>query len=259
MTGLAQDVARSSGRSTQRTAHQRRHHHGHAFPPPSETPPGLILPDATGRVEPDSNPFGVAGQWHPFGDFLDATTSKPPGVCQGAGYAEAQCSQLTRPNIALPGFPNVAGSMCATGSTAEVLLVDGLPDWAHLWGTGIGVTLADPIAGATPDTFDAASHGIVGISFEIDNVPAGLRVLFPTPSDLVPLGPDYWGAAEFFPPSPVVAGTNLVPFSEVQSPEAMPRGLDTTRLLEIGFLVPSVEFVRQDFGFCVSNLQLIRE
>jgi hypothetical protein len=259
-TDSTRDVARPSGRSPYRSAHQRRHHHhGQGSPPPSETLPGLLLPDATGRVAPDTNPFGVAGQWYAFGDFLDATSGKPPGVCQAAGYADAQCSQLTQPNVALPGFPNVAGSMCTTGSTAEVLLVDGLPDWAHLWGTGIGVTLADPVAGETPGTFDASSHGIVGISFDIDNVPAGLRIAFPTPSDLVPLGPDYWGAGEFFPPSPVVAGTNLVPFREVQSPEATPRALDTTQLIEIEFLVPSIELVRQNFGFCVSNLQLLVE
>ena len=259
-TDSTREVARASGRSPYRSAHQRRHHgHGHGAPAPSETPPGLLLPDATGRLAPDTNPFGVAGQWHAIGDFLDAATSKPPGVCQAAGYADAQCSQLTRPNVALPGFANVAGSMCATGSTAEVLSVAGLPDWAHLWGTGIAVTLADPVDGETPGTYDASSHGIVGISFNIDNVPAGLRIAFPTPSDLVPLGPDYWGAGEFFPASPVVAGTNLVPFREVQSPEATPRALDTTQLLEISFIVPSIELTRQNFGFCISHLQLLLE
>jgi hypothetical protein len=106
--------------------------------------------------------------------------------------------------------------------------------------------------------FDATAHGVTGIAFDLDRVPdAGLRVLFPTPSDAVALGPDYWGAAEYYLPSPVQIGTNVVPLSEVFSPEAVPTPLDTHGLTQIGFLVASNPAARTNFSFCVSNLRLL--
>jgi hypothetical protein len=250
-----ENVASAATQSSDGSGHREGRHDGHGTPPPTATPV-LLPPDTTGRVASDTNSLGIEGHWRVFGDFLGAD-GKPPGICQTGGYAEADCSRVTGPGFTLPGFPKVAGSVCTTGSTARVLLVDGAPDYGHLWGTGVGLRLAALSAAGALEGFDASRHGVVGISFDIDHVPGELRVVFPTPTDPVPLGPDYWGAAEFYPPSPVVAGTNVVLFSEVQSPEPTPRALDTTQLLEIGFQIPSNPQARQSFSFCISNLQLL--
>lgn len=240
-----------------RAGGRHAHHQGQHTPP---TEPGSVplQPDASGRIDADSNSLSVEGQWRVFADSY-GPNGRPPGVCQAAGYLDSECSLATAPDSTALGFPNAGGVLCTEGSTAQVLYVNGSPDYAHMWGIGIGVSLAEP-EGAARGVFDASARRVAGISFDIDNVPsAGLRVLVDTPSDPETLGPSYWGAAEFFPPSPVVAGTNLVPFDEVVSPEAAPRALDTTQLLSIGFLVPANEFTRTSFGYCISHLELLLE
>jgi hypothetical protein len=150
--------------------------------------------------------------------------------------------------------------MCTTGSPAVVLAVDGALDYLDMWGIGIALSLSDAGDGTDAGTFDATAHGAVGISFDIDSIPdAGLRVLFPTPLDRPAIGPSYWGAADQFPASPVQVGTNVVLFTDVQSPETIPEPLDLTQVQEVGFLVPSNPVARVDFGYCISNLKLLLE
>jgi hypothetical protein len=217
-----------------------------------------ITPDASGRVEAASNPLGVEGQWHVLGDSY-AADGKPPGVCQAAGHTEDECSLASLPDRAVAGFPNVGGKLCTTGSTALVLTVDGQPDYANMWGIGIALSLADAGNGRPAGTYDADAHGVVGVSFEIDNVPPGLRVMFPTPADPLNVGPAYWSAAEFYPDSPVQVGTNVVSFRDVRSPDPTAPALDTSQLLQIGFLVSSSPVARTDFSYCISHLQLLVE
>ena len=217
-----------------------------------------IMPDSSGRVDASTNPLGVEGHWHVYADSYGAN-DKPPGGCQAAGHAEDECSVASLPDSSVPGFPNVDGKMCTTGSTAQVLLVDGQPDYAHMWGIGIGVSLADPGSGQPAGTYDADAHQVVGLSFEIDNVPPGLRVELPTPSDPPPFGASYWGADEYYSSSPVQVGTNVVFFEDVHSPDPTAPALDTTQLLQVGFLVSSNEVRRTDFSYCISNLKLIVE
>ena len=143
---------------------------------------------------------------------------------------------------------HVAAGLARSG--AQVLLVDGQPDYAHMWGIGIGVSLADPGSGQPAGTYDADAHQVVGLSFEIDNVPPGLRVELPTPSDPPPFGASYWGADEYYSSSPVQVGTNVVFFEDVHSPDPTAPALDTTQLLQVGFLVSSNEVRRTDFSYC---------
>ena len=261
----ASDKAKGSRHTRRWKQHHRgrRHHeprHDCPQPPDSPEPPNAVAltPDETGAVDANTNSFGIEGQWLVFADSYDVS-GDPPGVCQ-AVHDEAECSLISEPDPLAEGFPNSGGVMCTSGSTALVLpLGDGF-DYAHMWGAGIGLAFADASGGVPGGVFDAQSHHVIGISFDIDNIPeAGLRVVLPTPSDEVLLGPSYWGAAEFFPSSPVQVGTNVVMFTEVQSPEPVPQPLDTTQLQQIGFLVPSSQAVRTSFDYCISNLTLLVE
>jgi hypothetical protein len=217
-----------------------------------------ILPDASGRVEASTNPLGVDGQWHVYGDSY-GPNGKPPGVCQAAGHAEGECSLASQPDVTVSGFPNVSGKMCTTGSTAAVLTVNERPDYYNMWGIGIGLSLADPGNGQPAGTYDAQAHRVVGVSFEIDNVPPRMRVEVPTPSDPANFGASYWGANEYYPDSPVQAGTNVVLFRDVHSPDPTAPALDTTQLQQIGFLVSSMPELSLDFSYCISNLKLLVE
>ena len=217
-----------------------------------------ITPDASGRVEASTNPLGVEGQWHVYGDSYGAN-GKPPGVCQAAGHTEAECSLVSQPDVNVSGFPNAGGTMCTTGSTAAVLTVNDQPDYANMWGIGIALSLADAGNGQPAGTYDADAHRVVGVSFEIDNVPPRMRIELPTPSDPLNFGASYWGANEFYPDSPVQAGTNVVLFRDVHSPDPTAPALDTTQLQQIGFLVSSTPELRLGFSYCISNLKLLVE
>ena len=149
--------------------------------------------------------------------------------------------------------------MCTTGSTAAVLTVNDQPDYANMWGIGIALSLADAGNGQPAGTYDADAHRVVGVSFEIDNVPPRMRIELPTPSDPLNFGASYWGANEFYPDSPVQAGTNVVLFRDVHSPDPTAPALDTTQLQQIGFLVSSTPELRLGFSYCISNLKLLVE
>jgi hypothetical protein len=212
-----------------------------------------LTPDPSGRVEASTNALGVEGEWRVYADSY--TDGRPPGGCQAAGHADAECSLASLPDSSVPGFPNVGGQLCTTGSTAVVLTVDGQLDWGHMWGIGIGLGFT-----GAAGTFDADAHGVVGIAFDVDAIPSsGLRVEFPTPSDSVGFGASYWGADEFYPSSPVQVGTNVVLFRDVQSPDVTAPPFDRSQIQQIGFLVPSNPAVRIDFSYCISNIRLLLE
>jgi hypothetical protein len=219
-----------------------------------------IVPDATGWVSGSSNPLGIQGAWYAFADGYDYTGARD-GTCQTAGHDDAECSMLTAPIPAMP-FTNQGGVMCTAGTAKLILPIvgstDGSPDYANMWGVGIGLDFADSTAGAPKGVFDARAHQVIGVSFDLSDVPTGLRVAFPTPaSDAGTLGPDYWGATSIFPPSPAVKGTNTVLFDQVHSPEASPRPLDSTVLEGIQFLVASNTSSDTPLAYCVSNLKLL--
>jgi hypothetical protein len=228
-----------------------------------------IVPDATGWISGSSNSLGIQGPWYAYGDGYGSDGARLNGSCQTAGHADAECSVITAPVPAQP-FANSGGVMCTSGTSKVILTVGDKPvtdpsptaidppDYSHMWGDGIGFNLADPGTGGPTGIFNASAKKVIGVSFDINNVPPGLRVEFPTPtSDASTLGSDYWGATASYPPSPVVAGTNVILFSAVASPEATPVPLDTTILEAVQFLVPSNIGADQPFSYCVSNVKFV--
>ena len=137
---------------------------------------------------------------------------------------------------------------------------NGVPDFGSMWGAGMGFDLAGSgVPGDAKGVFNAQAHAVIGVSFDIDTVPStGLHVGFPTPaSDSSMLGPDYWGASQFFPNSPVVAGTNIVLLDQVRSPEATPQPLDVTQIESMQFLVPTNPIASGTFNYCISNVKVL--
>ena len=218
-----------------------------------------VTPDATGWIDASTNALGIFGAWYVFADGYGWDRLRD-GSCQAAGHADSECSVLTTPDPSLHSFPNTGGKMCTSGTTARVLMSNGGFDYADMWGAGMGFDLAGSAGlGATKGVFNAQAHAVIGVSFDIDTVPpTGLHVGFPTAaSDSGTLGPDYWGASGFYPNSPVVIGTNIVLFSQVQSPEAIPQPLDTTQIEAMQFLAPTNTFLSGTFGYCISNVKML--
>ena len=145
-----------------------------------------------------------------------------------------------------------------SGAVAQVLDLNGAPDYGDMFGTGMGFNLASTTTGET-GVFDAHAQRVIGIQFDLDTVPAaGLYVGFNTPaSDVGTLGPDYWGANGEFQRSPVVAGTNVVLFRDVQSPEATPQSIDVTQLESMQFQVRSSVAQSATFAYCISNVKAL--
>jgi len=148
--------------------------------------------------------------------------------------------------------------MCTSGTVSRVLDLNGAPDYANMFGTGIGFNLATTTNG-DPGIFDARAHRVTGVQFDLDSVPAaGLYVGFATPaSDAGSLGPEYWGANPAFQSSPVVAGTNTVLFSNVQSPGPDTVPIDVTQLESMQFQVRSSTTQSSTFAYCISNVKAL--
>jgi len=210
-----------------------------------------ITPDATGWVDKGMNEAGVQGAWYAYGDGAEGGV--PPGTCQKAGHADAECSVITTPAAGM--FTNVGGKMCTSGTVAKVLAMD----YANMWGAGIGLDLNNS-GGATAvkAEFDASAYK--GISFEIDTPPvAGLRVEFPSKeTEAGTAGGDFWGATKDYGNSPVVVGTNTVTWDLVKGPGATPHVFSPAHILSIQFHVPTNTTSSGAYSFCISNLKLLK-
>lgn len=174
-------------------------------PGPAPTPGSLVSPvdaDARGWVAPGTNDLGIQGFWFSYGDQYDA-----PQRCTGYGkhpedtgeHADGQCSFVGFPDPA-PAlwFPN-EGRLCTSGNGAKVVdCEDGVecpdkqPDYANMWGSGIGLDFGLAVDGdaasprrapASRATWNAAEHGVTGVSFDISwpdpTTKRYLRVEFP--------------------------------------------------------------------------------
>lgn len=244
-------------------------------------PSGITLvPDASGWVDrmAEGNTVGVQGTWYPYGDKYGVAKCTSVGLHQ-----PGECSTITSPDPLVAGFPNQDGNMCTEGETAVVLpcpagvpgCMAGSPDYSNMWGAGIGLDLnAEGGVGGAKLPWNAETHGVTGIAFELDVIPAGgLRVEFPivlpegghdagstlTTEDH-PDGSPYWGATPNFPPSPVRVGRNEVRFSSVTPPRTS-YNFDETKLLAIQFHVPAVTIgtTRSAYRFCIKNLTFLKD
>ena len=237
-------------------------------------PSGITLvPDASGWLDlmADGNTIGVQGAWYPYGDRYGVAKCTSVGMHQ-----PAECSSIATPDPLIPGFPNQAGNMCTEGETAVVLpcgsavpgCTAGSPDYSNMWGAGIGLDLnAEGGDAGAKLPWSAAEHGVTGIAFELDQIPAnGLRVEFPivlpdmTTTEDHADGSPYWGATSSFPPSPVTVGRNEVRFSAVTGPRTS-YTFDRTKILAIQFHVPAITVgtTRGAYRFCVKNLTFLKD
>jgi hypothetical protein len=262
-------------------------------------PTGTVLqPAADGWMDRLDvwNDAGIQGSWYPYGDQYGDGPDDSKCTVLGM-HMPSECSTITSP--APPpatGFPNTAGSMCTTGSVAQVLpcvgmLTDRCPncsgcpdfDYSTMWGAGIGFDInADKGEdGGMKHVWDPATamNGpYIGIEFTIDAPPLpGLRVEIPmlltdaeaamfnlppgTTTDSHPDGAAYWGAMESgtYPNSPVMAGVNRVLWTDIQPPKRGNYTFDPARMLGVQFHVPANTMSRGDYTFCISNVKLLRQ
>jgi hypothetical protein len=229
--------------------------------------PDVLFPGPTGYVD-DSATSGIVGGWYGYGDMW-GINGAPPGSCQTLGmFADPQCSSIAFP---MPSMfygdggtvatfpPNSTGAMCLAGTAAKVLTKGTIPDYADIWGIGIGLDFNN--MGGTRLPWDATLAHVTGFSFDITGVPpGGVRVEFPTTqttngfqdsysiivtgdghyqADLTTLGSDPHKLIPSFTP-----------------PTGMPEpAFDPTQLLSIQFHVPTNTTAAIAVPMmCVSNL-----
>jgi hypothetical protein len=220
------------------------------------------------------NTVGVQGAWYPYGDKYGVAKCTTVGM-----HTPEECSTITSPDPLIPGFPNTEGVMCTTGETAVVLpcgagvplCSPGDPDYSNMWGAGIGLDLnaegaADGGTGAK-HAYNPDLHGVVGIAFEIDEIPQPLlRVEFPmilpdeSSTEDHPDGSPYWDADSGYPPSPVEVGRNELRWDDVKSPREN-YAFDRTKILAIQFHVPAITSgsMRGAYHFCIKNLTFLTQ
>jgi hypothetical protein len=242
------------------------------------------------------NDVGIQGAWYPYGDQYGNRTSDAKCIRVGM-HTAAECSFIESPTpppaVGDPpttGFPNVGGEMCTKGEVAVIPMckpnvgTSGCPakDYANVWGAGIGFDFnankGPPEGDGAKRTWDPAPYNVIGVSFEITNVPlAGLRVEFPilltaeeataaslpagSTTDDHPDGAPYWGATSSFPKSPVVAGAvNTIKFATDVKPPRTNYAYVPNKMLGIQFHVPAVAAPpRSAYEFCIKNLTFLRE
>jgi len=257
----------------------------------------LIVPDASGWIERDTNPIGIQGAWYPYGDQYGI-----PGKCITVGlHPAAECSEIftpippplgTPPTETVGGFPNTGGEMCTTGATAIIkpcmpnVLTEGCPadDFSNMWGAGIGFDLnaAKGEDGGLKSVWPVPAD-IIGFTFEINAVPQAtkLRVEIPvaltdaeaaavglpngSTSDDHPKGAPYWGATSMYPPSNVVPGVNRVLWTDIKHPTGAIDLMTTplkARMLGIQFHTPAMAksaTAKGEFNYCVKNITFITQ
>ena len=211
----------------------------------------LLAPNAKGAVQ--DSVTGIVGFWYAYGDGL-GDNGMPPGSCETTGgFMPDQCSQVTSPQPGQP-FPPANGAMCLTGTGAQVLTgASGQPDYADIWGIGIGLDLNN--VNGTRAPYDAPDNHVVGFAFTITGVPAGgIRVEFPT-TDTDAAGNDPYAFEVYADGSYTVYENQLEP--AFAPPPGQPP-YETSDVLSIQFHVATnaAAPIPVD-GMCVSNLAAI--
>ncbi len=222
----------------------------------SDTP---LTVDSSGHVTSRAD-LGVSGDFYSISDSVGLDLMHASGDCELAGHAVAECANVITPPLSAGGVIDwsVGGLLCTSGTVEALLDVPGTPgtvDYASMWGAGMAFNFADNPSDRVP--FDASAHGVIGIAFDIDRVPArGLRVEFTTPSSAD--APDAWQPTSQNFTSPVQPGHNVVLFRDVTALSfyADQSSLDPTQLLAVQFHVPTTTSA-EDYQFCLHNLALV--
>jgi hypothetical protein len=217
-----------------------------------------LVPDPDGFVDiATTGDTGIQGAWYAYGDGIGAT-GMPPGDCQNAGHLDSECSKIETP---VGKFTNTAGKMCTKGTVAKIIGMTAMPlspDYAKIWGAGIGLDLNNPGGAVGKSAIDATAKGLKGIEFDLDMRPLpGLRVeVEATDTNGSEAGNDYWGATASYPPSPVMAGTNTITWDKFVGPKG--HVFSPSMLRGIQFHVPASTTAAGTYEFCISNMKVLK-
>jgi hypothetical protein len=182
-------------------------------------------------------------------------------------HPTAACSVITTPIPGMPFAPAGASlsQMCTSGTVAKVVEFGSPPalDYSNMFGAGIGLDLNNPgLDGGTGTKmpFDATSKMVIGISFDLDVVPAtGLRVEFPFGTSATAAG--VWKPNATTYASPVGAGHNILLFANVKQPAYVKMAdmvpFDPTTLTSIQFHIPTTSQAAAPYHFCIDKLALV--
>jgi hypothetical protein len=252
-----------------------------------------LVPGPDGWIDHEDvcNVLGIQGAWHVYGDGYDSVETHARCVAVGL-HDPSDCAEVTLPPPPPAwGFPNVSGVFHTEGASDALLpcpqglTTTGCPakDFVNMTGAGVALDFnADappPNGDGARQAWDPAAYGVLGVSFFIDEPPAGLRIEFPmllsdaeAAADAPPItsatpttdehsaGAPYWGADargdSRFPSSPVVAGENVVTWEQVSSPRSSAYDFDLHRIIGVRFHVPAG--VAVPYAFTIEHFRFVR-
>jgi hypothetical protein len=234
----------------------------------------------TGGVTGDggSNEVSVVGDWYAFGDGVgpnagvaDAGTDDTDSDCvKNGGFSPESCTQITTPTPGQPFLPTdpATNKYCTYGQAALVLNKNGSPDYADLWGGGIGLDFNPGRDGGAGGYADLSAYTGIAFDFSGNLVPfESMRVDFPF---LGQHGGDapYWdGAIRPYSLLPAAGGHVVIKWADIGGPyylmqQTPPLDLtqyafDPRAVQAIQFLVFTNSSVATPYNFCVANLSFL--
>ncbi len=133
----------------------------------------------------------VVGDWYAFGDGVgpnagvvaDAGTDYADSDCvKNGGFSPESCTQITTPTPGQPFVPTdyATNKYCTYGQAAMVQNKNGTPDYADLWGGGIGLNFNPAGDGGAAGYADLSAYAGVEFDFSGNLIPPqSMRVDFP--------------------------------------------------------------------------------
>ncbi len=243
------------------------------------SPSGPVFPlPSTSLGFVDDTATGAIGPWYSYGDGVGpnanpTTTDSADSDCLLAGFMASQCSQITVPTPGQPFPPTdqATSKMCTSGVAAQVLVKNGSPDYADLWGAGIGVNFNEPLADGSNAyvTFDMSPYAGIAFDFSADVLPAqSMRVSFMFQGMHGGDAPYWMGATlQASPLTGTTANPQHVeirwadvggPFYLAETvPPVTPPPFDPTKVESMQFQVFTNASTTTPYSFCVSNLALL--
>lgn len=223
------------------------------------------------------NGVAVVGDWYAFGDgvgpnagiITDAGTDYADSDCvKDGGFPTTACTQITSPIPGQPFAPTdvATNQYCTSGTAAMVLPKDGVPDYADLWGGGLGLNFNPVGDGGAAGYADLSAYAGIEFDFSGDLIPPqSMRVDFPFMGQHGADAP-YW-MGNVTASSPLKPGHMVIRWADVGGPyylavEVPP--VDTTQypfdpraVQAIQFLVFTNTAAATPYNFCVANLAFV--
>jgi hypothetical protein len=224
----------------------------------------------------------VVGDWYAFGDGVgpnagvaDAGTDYTDSDCvKNGGFPPESCTQITTPTPGQPYSPTdpATNKYCTYGQAAMVLLKNGMPDYADLWGGGIGLNFNPAGDGGAAGYADLSAYTGIAFDFSGNLVPfQSMRVDFPFLGQHGGDAPYWQGAIRASSP---LTGTTASPqhveikWADIGGPfyllqqtppiDLTSYAFDPRAVQAIQFLVFTNTAAATPYNFCVANLALTK-